>query len=259
LCITSDKSPDGLNYAGSIDLKIAPSISGNLVVTIPIIDKELADLTLFDLELKPFWEKHWDSGSDWEQDVQSAIFNVFAKLPEFTLKFGRWESYLRINPDGTFSGHGSDIVFQDVDSSQTSDDRYWGDVSDFNGKFTINKKISNYEYSIKLDYLNIEGTVGEVKEEKLSESDEMEGEGIMTITTVEPLGFENADEFLLYLPGKSKEDLSESHLEKIELMLRAPEWEWREKEFEGSVNLPFYVLCNMEEEEDIGTFVAFTD
>lgn len=69
--VSLDKSLDGLNYVGSIDSSIKPKLKGELVVTVPVIDEQLAEMKLFENELKPFWEKHWDSGSDWKEKLQA--------------------------------------------------------------------------------------------------------------------------------------------------------------------------------------------
>lgn len=67
--VSPDKSPDGLNYAGNIDSSINPELKGGIVVTVPIIDKKLAEKELFEIELPSFWERHWDSGSDWKEKL----------------------------------------------------------------------------------------------------------------------------------------------------------------------------------------------
>ena len=57
------KSLDGLNYVGSVDLSINPKLQGSIVVSVPIIDRKLAEMQIFEMELEPFWEKHWESGN----------------------------------------------------------------------------------------------------------------------------------------------------------------------------------------------------
>lgn len=51
---------NGSQLTGSLDLAIGPKIEGELKVEIPIIDNELAHRTLFELQLPPWWEKHWE-------------------------------------------------------------------------------------------------------------------------------------------------------------------------------------------------------
>ncbi len=71
--VSTETSPDGLNYAGSLDLAIGPKIRGDIVVTIPIIDEKLAEMPIFTAELEPFWKKHWEFGTDEETDMQQVI------------------------------------------------------------------------------------------------------------------------------------------------------------------------------------------
>lgn len=68
--VSPQKSLDGLNYAGSIDLSISPKLQGSIVVSIPVIDQKLAEAPIFEVKLDPFWEKHWDSGKDWEKELE---------------------------------------------------------------------------------------------------------------------------------------------------------------------------------------------
>lgn len=49
------------NYSGSLDISICPKIEGKIVVSVPIIDKVLAEKTIFTVALEPWWEKHWKS------------------------------------------------------------------------------------------------------------------------------------------------------------------------------------------------------
>lgn len=61
---------DGVKYVGSVDMVVYPKLSGNLVVTVPVVDKKLVDTMLFEVPLDPFWEKHWDSGENWEEEMR---------------------------------------------------------------------------------------------------------------------------------------------------------------------------------------------
>ena len=61
--------PDLTGVAGSVELSLSPKIKGNLVVTVPVIDKSLVDQELFDKTLKPFWSHKWESSKDWKNDL----------------------------------------------------------------------------------------------------------------------------------------------------------------------------------------------
>ena len=53
------------------------------------------------------------------------------------------------------------------------------------------KQIDDYVYSMKLEYLNPEGTAGEYTENNIK----------YIIDNSVPYGFEEADEFMIYVPG----------------------------------------------------------
>lgn len=115
--------------------------------------------------------------------------DVFSKLPSdftFTSGAGGWSTNITLYDDGTFSGQYTDYDMGD------SGDGYQGVVyiCDFEGKFATPHKVDNCIYSTKLDYLDVNGTTGAdyiVDNVKYIYSD--------------PYGFDDADEFLIYLPG----------------------------------------------------------
>lgn len=111
---------------------------------------------------------------------------------------GAWSTTVSIQPDGTFRGyyHDSEAGSSDVDYPHGT--RY---ECNFSGRFTSLTKINEYEYSIKCESLTIDGVVGE---EEIKDS--------VKVITSEPYGFDNADEFLLYLPGKKLNELPEAYL-----------------------------------------------
>ncbi len=56
---------------GRIDLEVGPEVEGSIVVTVPIVDYELADLKIFETDLPALWEKHWVSSDNWEEELAS--------------------------------------------------------------------------------------------------------------------------------------------------------------------------------------------
>lgn len=66
--VTANKKLNG--YAGSLELEISPMIEGELVVDIPIFDKKLKEYPLFEVEMKPFWSKKWESSANWKEDLK---------------------------------------------------------------------------------------------------------------------------------------------------------------------------------------------
>jgi len=100
----------------------------------------------------------------------------------------------------------------------------------FSGKFTSLEKTGEYEYSMKCELLTWEGTIGE---EKIVD-------GVRVITS-EPYGFDNADEFFLYLPGKETSGLPEEFLQWVSMP--------RALDFESIDVLEFYGLYNVRGEQ----------
>ncbi|GHU80973.1 hypothetical protein FACS1894191_7310 [Clostridia bacterium] len=149
------------------------------------------------------------------------------QLPErfmFVGGIGAWGTGVSIKSDGTFSGD-----FHDANMGSAGEG-YLGVVHEcrFSGRFTDVKKISAYEYSMKIDSLNIEGTVGE---EKIVDG--------VKVITAEPVGFENADEFLLYLPGRNTRDLPTKFLDWVSVVRIFDD------EPKLPTKLPFYGLYNV--------------
>lgn len=63
-------NPELAGYAGSLELSVSPQIEGSVVVSVPVIDKKLAEQPLFRTNLKPFWEKKWKSSANWKADLE---------------------------------------------------------------------------------------------------------------------------------------------------------------------------------------------
>jgi len=111
---------------------------------------------------------------------------------------GAWCTVVSIEPDGTFNGY-----FHDSDMGDNGDDYPDGIRYEcyFSGKFSPLRKIGDFEYSMICESLTSEGTLGE----------ERIVDGVKLITST-PYGFDNANEFLLYLPGKKADELPEAYL-----------------------------------------------
>jgi hypothetical protein len=138
---------------------------------------------------------------------------------EFTSGAGGWRTSVEIASDGTFSGG-----FHDSEMGSTGEDYPNGTVyvSNFSGKFVSMKKIGDYEYAIQCETLTQEGEKGDVEII----------DGIKYITST-PYGFDDADEFRLYLPGKKVSELPEDYLE------------WVRFAIEDGDELDFYGLYNV--------------
>lgn len=121
--------------------------------------------------------------------------SIFESIPN---KFGGntdWGTTININKDGSFTGK-----FIGLKNDDTGDDYPNGTVyiREFSGKFSEPTRIDEYTYSTKLDSpLEL---VGGANGEEYYEN------GVRYIYC-NPVGFENADEFYIYLPGIKIADL----------------------------------------------------
>ena len=133
-----------------------------------------------------------------------SLFSAVPSLFCFSSGVGGWWTDLYMNPDGTFTGYYHDTDMGDTGNGYPKGTRY---ECYFSGKFTDVYQISEYEYAMKLEYLNLDQAVG-----KATIVD-----GVRIITS-EPYGFDNAYEFRLYLPDRRTADLPEPFLDWV----RAP-------------------------------------
>lgn len=86
---------DEVEYVGSLDMSVKPKLQGELIVTVPVIDKKLAEKTLFEEELEPFWEKHWEylkeNDEEDEIEVSAGLNNTYTtkdnSLPIFSFNY----------------------------------------------------------------------------------------------------------------------------------------------------------------------------
>ena len=59
-------------YAGSLDLSVGPQIEGKIVADVPVFAEGLLEQPIFEVDLDPFWSKHWESSKDWKSDLEGA-------------------------------------------------------------------------------------------------------------------------------------------------------------------------------------------
>ncbi len=153
---------------------------------------------------------------------------TFADLVDMVFYFssgvGAWQTEVKISADGTFNGYHSDADMGDTGSDYPNGTQYF---CSFSGKFSSLTKTGDYQYSMKCDFITQEGTAGEV---------EIGEDGVRYITS-SPYGFDNADEFILYLPGKRIDELPEEFKDWV----GSP----RATNFVGVDTLPFYGLYNV--------------
>ncbi len=146
----------------------------------------------------------------------------------FSSGVGAWHTEVQILSDGTFSGYYSDQDMGDIGSGYPNGTRYF---CSFNGKFSSLKKVGEYEYSMKCESITQDGIADEL---------EIEEDGWRYITST-PYGFDSADEFMLYLPGKRIDELPDELINWISMS--------RGIDFKGIDILHFYGLYNIEGEQ----------
>jgi hypothetical protein len=132
---------------------------------------------------------------------QSEDSNLFTEMPgkfAFSSGAGGWSTDIEISEDGSFVGQ-----YHDSDMGVTGEGYPNGTlyICNFSGKFSNPEPTDKeYVYSMKLLEMNIEN------EEKIG-TEEIVDETLYVYST--PYGFEDADEFLIYLPGASLSDMTE--------------------------------------------------
>ena len=135
------------------------------------------------------------------QSSTEEITNIFDEIPsQFTFSSGggNWHTSITISSDGSFTGEYVDYNLGETGVSYPSGSAY---ICDFTGKFTNVVKIDDYTYSMQVDSLNQQG-------EKNYEYIE---DGIK-YTISSPLGFDYAEQFMLYMPGKPVSELPKDFL-----------------------------------------------
>ena len=141
----------------------------------------------------------------------------------FSSGAGGWATELYFDGGGYARGvyHDSDMG----DSGEDYDATMY--LCNFNAKFRLNEKIDEYTYSLQLEWIEQAETVGETWIEDR-----------VRYIGASPYGMDNGGEFLLYLPGRPTEDLTEDC---VSWIFMAEGWNWDER---GST-LSGYVLYNV--------------
>lgn len=159
-------------------------------------DDSVGKPMIFD-DINPWPEEKLQIRQEKYEDRDDLTFADWTEK-EFTAMAGDFGTVIKIASDGTFTGSYSTM------SKYLTGDNYPNGTREechFTGKFTSLTKTGSYEYSMKCENLEVQGTPGE---EKIVD-------GVRVITT-EPYGFCNVEDFILYLPGTRKLDLPEEFL-----------------------------------------------
>lgn len=156
---------------------------------------------------------------------------VFAALPaEFVFSAGGvWETVVTIDGDGGFVGDNEYTVEGSVGPGYPDGTMY---ECRFTGRFVDVQQVDDGEYSMRVDRLTVTSGGGESIVD-----------GVLVVPCdpgSDPYGFDHADEFRLYLPGKSTATLPQGF---VDWMTAIPGWSG------DLAGLPFYGLYNVEGEE----------
>jgi len=155
----------------------------------------------------------------------------FSDIPScftFSSGAGGWSTDIEISEDGSFSG-----MFLDSDMGDTGNGYSNGTVyiCNFSGRFSEPEATDDpFIYSMKLLELNVDDDA-EVNSEEIIDD--------VRYVYSTPYGFEDADEFLLYLPGASLSDMTEA----------CRSWIHIDEHFFREVPEGYYVLYNVGGEE----------
>lgn len=131
-----------------------------------------------------------------DERIEKTFFDMPSEF-EFASGAGAWRTIIRISEDGSFVGN-----YEDWNAGNIAEG-YSGEcyICNFSGKFSNPEPTDKpYVYSMKLLELSID------------DDEEIGTEKIIDETLYifsEPYGFDDADEFLLYLPGASLSDMTE--------------------------------------------------
>lgn len=228
---TKEKIQPLIDYQNSINTEIA-----EIMVELKRADKTNDNLVFGFLpnDNEKYLIKYDDSQFiQWIETLNQGNLDIFGLLPSefvFSSGSGGWATEITLNDDGTFSGQYHDSEMGDTGNQYPDGTVY---ISNFNGKFTTPKKVNEYTYSMRLDYLSSEGTIG----------DEYYENNQRYIIS-EPYGFDDADEFMIYLPGIAMSDLPEGFIS----------WLYAFINVQTTEILPCYGIYNVGGEEG---FVAY--
>lgn len=132
------------------------------------------------------------------QNTSDLAESIFESMPSdfvFSSGAGAWSTELTLESDGSFTGYYHDSNMGDTGVGYEDGTVY---ICNFTGKFTTPEQINEYTYTMRLADIQIEGTPGE----EYLDNDQR-------FIYSEPYGFDNAEEFFIYLPGAPISELPE--------------------------------------------------
>lgn len=139
-----------------------------------------------------------------EYRTEESAGSVFEILPSefvFSSGAGGWATYLELNKDGTFTGQYYDSNLGETGEAYPNGTVY---ICRFSGSFTQPEQLNKYTYSMNLESFEPEGSLNEVYYK----------DGTKYICS-EAYGFEEAYEFVIYMPGIEMSELPQGFLQWI--------------------------------------------
>ena len=163
----------------------------------------------------------------------------FAGIPEevqfyFASGVGGWGTSLFLQQDGSFYGSFHDSDMGDSGDGYPNGTRY---VCVFSGSFSEPSKVNEYTYIFRIDQIAYENEPGIVEY----------ADGVRLIYS-EPYGLDNAEDFLLYLPGAPLSALPEEFLGWVR---------YNDLSDTEDTILPMYGLYNENAEEGFSGYCCF--
>lgn len=135
------------------------------------------------------------------KESTGSVFEILLSEFELSSGAGGWATILKLNKDGTFTGQ-----YYDSDLGDTGEDYPNGTVHfcNFSGSFTQPEQIDTYTYSMNLEDFEQDGSLDEVYYKDSTK-----------YVCSEPYGFEDAYEFMIYMPEIEMSELPHGFLQWI--------------------------------------------
>ena len=136
-------------------------------------------------------------GTDQQSSSGNAMTNFGTMAGEYVFSSGAgaWATIINLNSDGSFTGEYHDSDAGDTGDGYANGTRY---ICNFHGDFSPLDQIDPYSYSMRLENLEMEDEPGKVYYENN-----------MRYICVEPYGFDEASDFVIYTPGMQIASLPE--------------------------------------------------
>ena len=167
------------------------------------------------------------------EETETGAFS-FADLQDVQFVFssgvGAWSTDLTIAADGSFTG-----CYSDADMGTTGDDYPYGTIyyCNFSGMFTKPVKVDEYTYRTSIETISYKQEAG---------TEEI-AEGVKFVYS-DAYGLGDAEDILIYLPGKPVSELPEGYVSWVDMQL------YIDDAYEQKADtLPFYGIYNEAAEE----------